>query len=136
MSKTGNLFLGILFFIVLLACNQPKANKDSRLALVEEGEKLFQSSICFQCHSLKGQKMYGPALNSLLNKSVNVIRNGDTLSVIADRKYLLRSIKNPDFEKVLGFEKSTMPAPTLSEKQLNAVLEYLIVINEQEVNQQ
>ena len=74
--------------------------------------------------------MYGPALNNILNTSIRVIREGKEVSLTVDREYIHRSIRNPEYEKLLDFKKQKMPITELSEDQINQLTDYLISINE------
>jgi mono/diheme cytochrome c family protein len=98
----------------------------------QKGSELFAAFNCATCHSLSGQTtLYGPPLNNIINKEIIVIRNGISISVLADRKYLLRSIKDPDFEKVKEYSSRTMPLPDMEEEDMKQIVDYLIYINQQ-----
>lgn len=75
--------------------------------------------------------MYGPSLNDIFGKEVTVIRQGDSSRVIIDKKYLNRSIIDPDFEKLKGFENRTMPVPDISKKEVKILVDYLIAFPEE-----
>ena len=86
------------------------------------------------CHSFEGKDLYGPALNSILDTKVKVVRNNKEQYVIIDRKYIFRAIKNPEFEKLKGFEKRKMPVPDLNKAEMQAITDYIIFLNEIENN--
>lgn len=96
----------------------------------EAGKDLFQKYVCFTCHSLNGGEMYGPTLQGLYMKKLVVVREGLEKHVIADRKYLKRSILDPDFEKVKEYQTRTMPKPEISKKEVDILVEYIIRLDE------
>lgn len=75
--------------------------------------------------------MYGPALNEIYGKEVLVIRQGDSSKVVIDRKYLKRSIIDPDFEKLKGYENRSMPVPDISKKEVKILVDYLMELPEE-----
>lgn len=122
-----------LFFIVLSIfsrCNPSNSGKLTTKENVEKGDELFHSVGCTLCHSLSGETMYGPALNNILNTSIQVFREGKEVSLTVDREYIHRSIQDPEYEKLLNFNKQKMPKTELSEDQINQLTDYLISINE------
>jgi len=82
------------------------------------------------CHSVTGESMYGPSLNGILHTSIQVIREGSEQTLIIDREYILRSIKNPDYEKLINFRNKKMPKTELSSEEIEFITDYLISINE------
>lgn len=76
--------------------------------------------------------MYGPPLNAILHSNIFVIRNGVKQSIKVNRDYFLRSIKNPEYEKVIDFQDRKMPKPQLSNKDIDCIVDYLILLNERE----
>lgn len=118
----------LLFFST---CSSP--DKQNLLSeKVNTGKVLFEASNCTQCHSLSGKDMYGPALNNILQTQIKVLRDGKEDTVLIDRDYLYRSIEKPDFEKHIDFRTRKMPQPTLTFKEIDAITEYLIFINEKD----
>jgi len=97
---------------------------------ISKGEKLFSDVGCIACHSVTGEKKYGPSLNNIVDKEVNVIREEKTRSILIDRRYILRSVRDPDYEKVDSFRKQTMPVPTISEEDIKHIVDYLMYIND------
>ncbi len=73
--------------------------------------------------------MYGPPLNSIFGKKVLVIRNETLDSVIVDRGYITRSLKDPGFEKVASFRKGKMPVLNLSQEDIDYLVDYIIYLN-------
>lgn len=99
---------------------------------IQKGQEVFDKYICASCHSMNGNEMYGPALNTIYKKEITVLRDGQEVKVTVDRKYLERSIMDPDYEKVLGFEERTMPQPSIPKQDLKALLEYIVAYNEKD----
>lgn len=118
---------GILLLIALVyscgggAAKKPNQNKD-----LLTGPELFNKYVCFTCHSLDGSEMYGPSLQGIYNKEVTVTREGKEIQVVIDRKYLKRSILDPEFEKVKDFQSRTMPQPEISKEEVNILIDYII----------
>lgn len=117
-----------LFIITITAGCQP-SQKQIELNL-KKGEALFTKYGCFSCHSLKGEKLYGPSLNNILGKEIVVIRQGKTATVKVDRNYLKKSILNPEYEKVKDFAKRKMPVPAISDNtDVDLLINYIENIN-------
>lgn len=119
----------MLFTLLFVACTQIGKQKKSLEEKIKEGESLFQSATCYQCHSLSGENLYGPALDSVLNTSIPVIRKQKRQHVLVDSVYIRRSIIDPEYEKAEGFESRKMPVPTLTDEQIDALVDYLLFIN-------
>lgn len=129
MSRQLIIFLLFLLAIIFVACSQSGKNEKSIEERIKEGESLFQSATCYQCHSMEGKVLYGPALDSILNTSVQVIRNKEKQTVLIDSVYIRRSITDPEHEKTFGFETRKMPVPTLKDEQIDALVDYLLFMN-------
>lgn len=114
----------------LLGCDSPKSGKINPNENANKGKLLFNSVGCALCHSVTGETRYGPTLNGILNTSIQVIREGSEQTLIIDREYILRSIQDPDYEKLLNFKSSKMPKTELSSKEIELITDYLISINE------
>lgn len=119
-----------ILFLFLVACGQ-SVKKDTEIQNEErDGATLFAYYICNSCHSLDGREMYGPTLKEIYNKELEVTQQGQAKTIIADRKYLIRAITDPDYEKVKGFENMTMPVPDISKKDVDILVDYLIALDE------
>jgi len=90
---------------------------------------LFRNVGCTTCHSVSGEVRYGPPLNTVYNSVVEVIHDGKKRSVKATREYIHQSIQNPDFDKVDGFQNRKMTKPTLSEEDIDYIIDYLESLN-------
>lgn len=107
----------------------------ARSELLRTGDRLFHQNACITCHSLKGKEVYGPPLDGLFMKEVEVVRQGETIKLTADRSYLKRAIAEPRFEEVKGYESKDMPEVHISEEEIDLLVEYLIAISDTSENQ-
>ena len=73
--------------------------------------------------------MYGPSLHAILNSNVGVIRNNNEDTLTIDKDYIIRSIKQPDFEKLVDFKNKKMPITTLSDQDIEYIAEYIVFMN-------
>jgi cytochrome c oxidase subunit 2 len=124
-------YLPFIILLSLPACRNNNATPAgiSRTPNADRGEKLFMETGCITCHSLNGVSMYGPPLNSIIGMDVEVTRNGKTFTVTVDREYLLRSLKEPGFEKVSSFRKKKMPVINLPDEDIQCLVDYIEKIN-------
>jgi len=131
MSGSFRIFcLAFVAASALFGCNSPKSDKTNPKENANKGKVLFNSVGCTTCHSVTGETKYGPSLNGILNTSIQVIRDGSEHTLIIDRQYILRSIQNPDYEKLINFRNSKMPKTELSSEEIELITDYLTSINE------
>lgn len=109
-----------------------QATDPSMADKLNKGAELFSKYGCFICHSLDGTVMYGPPLNDLYLNEVSVLRKGKLRTLVAKRKYLKKSITDPDYEKVLNYENRIMPEPSIPKEDLESLIDYLIALDEEE----
>ena len=102
----------------------------NRSELLRTGDRLFHQNACITCHSLDGKEVYGPPLDGLYMKEVEVIRNGETIKLTADRSYLKRAIADPRYEEVKGYESKDMPEVHISDEDIDLLVEYLMIISD------
>lgn len=102
----------------------------NRRELIRTGDRLFHQYACITCHALDGKEVYGPPLDGLYMKEVEVIRDGEIMTMIADRTYLKRAIAEPRFEEVKGYESKDMPEVHISEEEIDLLVDYLIAISD------
>ena len=88
------------------------------------GLALLEKHLCTGCHSLDGSPRLGPSLKGVFNRQVTVEKDGQEITLTSDRDYLLRSIREPKTEIVLGFS-AIMPAVELSDDEVNAIIDIL-----------
>jgi len=123
------IFLSLFIIITLSGCHsQVKENKVHQ-ENPQKGAVLFHNTGCIMCHSINDEKFYGPTLNSVLNTRILVIANGKQDSVTIDRQYIVRSIKDPEFEKDIRFQHRKMPKPDLSDDDIESITDFIMMIN-------
>jgi cytochrome c oxidase subunit 2 len=89
------------------------------------GHELLEKHGCLGCHSIDGTTKLGPSLKGLWGTRVNVLTNGQPRTVIVDEAYLLRSIREPNADLVVGFPP-VMPAFSgLADKDVSAMVEHI-----------
>jgi cytochrome c2 len=125
-EKAIGLFLLILVFA---SCGNKSNSSLVNAENAKRGEKIFNYSGCLKCHSVKGESTYGPSLSLPIGSDVNVIRNGTEMTVKIDREYIVRSMKDPGFEKVIEFRNKKMAIVHLSDDDIDYITDYLIYIN-------
>ena len=119
-----------LSFFLLPACTKHPGSKTGKESSTASGPELLDKYACMTCHSLDGKEMYGPTFRGLHGKDVKVLRRGVVLSLEVDRKYLKRSITDPAYEKVEGFENRIMPVPDISKEDVKLLVDYLIALDD------
>ena len=121
--------ISIILIIIVFTCCSHTAPKVVNQENARIGEKLFNTVGCLMCHSVSGETRYGPPLKFSLDREVVVIRSGSMVTLKPDRQYIIRSLKQPDFEKVDGFQSKKMPSINLSEDDIEYLADYLFYIN-------
>ena len=96
---------------------------------VSKGRRLFAAVGCANCHSMTGEKLYGPPLNNIIDSTIKVFRNDTEMALIVDRVYIRKSITEPDFEKPLDFRNSMMPKPDLTAEEIDCLVDFIIASN-------
>ncbi len=126
----------ILFCIVLLlACGDSKSKKPGPGEIQKKGAKLFAKYGCAVCHSLEGKIIYGPPLNGIYMKEVKVVRQGGEHTILADREYLIKAIREPRFEKALEYNNKEMPFTNFSDEETEILVDYLISFSEKNTSE-
>lgn len=88
------------------------------------GLALLGKYVCTGCHSLDGSSRIGPSLKGVFNRQVTVKKDGQEITLISNRNYLLRSIREPKAEIVLGFQ-AVMPTIELSDEEVDIIIDIL-----------
>jgi len=120
---------GFIVLLVFTCCQGTAKESIVHKENPEKGAVLFSNTGCTMCHSLKGENLYGPSLDSVLNTRISVINNGKADSVTIDRQYIVRSIKDPEFEKDVRFQYRKMPVPNLSDDDIESLADFIMMIN-------
>jgi len=99
---------------------------DEGMPLAELGAKMYQKNACVSCHSIDGSAVIGPTFKGLFGRSEQLTGGG---TVVVDEQYLRESILEPQAKIVQGYQP-VMPTykGTLTERQLNGVIEYIKTI--------
>lgn len=118
--------LGILL-VIFDSCN-PK-DKVITKEMADKGKLLFNTVGCTKCHSMTGENLYGPPLIFTIGQEITVIRNGSMKNAEIDRKYIIRSMKDPDYEKLIGYQQKKMTNIDLSPDAIESLADYLIFFN-------
>lgn len=85
------------------------------------GEKIYRAN-CASCHSADGAPGTGPSWQGLWGKDENIA--GGTKAKV-DHEYIRESIMVPGAKIVEGFQGRNMPAFSLTDDQVDAVIEYM-----------
>jgi cytochrome c oxidase subunit 2 len=121
MTSTRRLALALICTAILPAC---AANSTADMALppaAAEGREIARSNGCAACHGRNGGGGVGPTFIGLFGSEVS-IQGGET--VIADRDYLIESIREPSAKLVEGFNLP-MPTNQLDDDEIDAVIAYI-----------
>lgn len=129
----GNKICVILFF--LIGCSNSPGKRPDTEPVLKKGPELFARYGCAVCHSLEGEVIYGPPLNGIYMKKVKVLRNGKEFELVADKEYLLKSVTDPRYEKVLEYKNKEMPITNFSKEEAEIIVEYLIGLENKEMQQ-
>jgi cytochrome c oxidase subunit 2 len=89
------------------------------------GEKLYKENACMTCHTVDGSKGTGPTWKGMWGNPValNADLSGGVGTATVDDNYVRESILKPNAKVVAGFNP-VMPPYTLSDKQIDAIIEY------------
>ncbi|UCD99333.1 MAG: cytochrome c oxidase subunit II [Chloroflexota bacterium] len=91
---------------------------------VERGAVFAQQYGCLACHSIDGSELVGPTWLGVVGSTVML---EDGTSVVADRDYLYKSIREPGAQIVAGYQ-NPMPASVameMSDEQIDDVIAYI-----------
>lgn len=89
----------------------------------KSGKRIFAAMACATCHSLDGSKGHGPSLLALHGSPRKITDVADP--VIADDRYILESIRQPNAKVVEGYPKNYMPPYQLKKGEYQALLLYI-----------
>jgi cytochrome c oxidase subunit II len=90
------------------------------------GKQLYRQNACITCHSVDGSKGTGPTWKGMFGHPVelNATLSGGIGNTTADENYVRESILKPQAKVVMGFNP-VMPPYTLTDKQIDAIIEYM-----------
>lgn len=104
------------------------APADTTKKALPVGLQVLQRNGCFSCHSSDGSKIVGPTFKALYGSTKKVeFATGDKGSVTVDDAYIKRSIYDPNFEIVEGYNKGMMVSykERINEEELKEIIKYL-----------
>ena len=85
-----------------------------------QGQQLAVQRSCVGCHGRDGEGGVGPAWVGLYGSTVTL---DDGSTVVADRAYLLESIRDPRAKQVAGYGK--MPVDSIGDADIAAIVAYI-----------
>ena len=94
---------------------------------MHEGRKLLSDKGCLGCHTVDGTAKVGPTLKGVFDHKVTVLENGKQKQIVADEAYLKKSILQPGFDVVKGYQP-VMPTLPLTKGELKTIIDYLKTI--------
>jgi cytochrome c oxidase subunit 2 len=97
-----------------------------------EGLAIMKDQGCNACHSSDGSKIIGPTYLGLWGKTHVVVRGGQDVTINVDSAYIKKSIYDPGYEVVKGYQKGLMQSyeKSISEKDIAKIIEYLKTLEE------
>lgn len=108
--------------LALGACGSPSSTTSTDLSpSAAEGLTLSKGNGCAGCHGSSFGGGIGPTWKGL-SGSQRSLSTGE--SVVADRAYLIESIKNPAAKRVAGFS-TAMPKSNLSDAEIEKIVDYI-----------
>ena len=114
--KKFSLFLLILGVLgAATACGSPGPSP-------EAGQNLAVLKGCSACHAVDDTTKIAPPWRGLYGSRIEL---DDGSLVTADDAYLIESIKEPNAKIVKGFTKGAMPAISLTDEEINALVVYI-----------
>ncbi len=105
-------------------CKDPKAPCPADMK-AKWGETLFAKNACPTCHSRDGSKSPGPTFKGVYGRKEQM-STGDMMDV--EDNYIKESVRKPQAKVVMGYTNVVMPAFTLSDREIEALIEYLKTI--------
>ncbi len=87
---------------------------------------------CNACHTADGTKLVGPSYKNIMGRTRTVIRDKEEIEVVADEDYIRRSIYEPNYEIVKGYEKGLMLSykDQVTEEEFQLLLDYFKYLSE------
>lgn len=97
--------------------SEEKSDPDSKIDV----NVILQQKACLGCHSVDGSPMVGPSFKGIMGR---VEEMDDGTKVTITESHIRESIKKPGALVVKGFA-NVMPILEMSDKEMNAIVEYL-----------
>lgn len=89
------------------------------------GPMLYKIKGCVACHSTDGSRLVGPSFKGIYGKIITVVSAGNERQVEVDEEYLRRSVRQPDVDKVQGFESVPMPPQNVTDEELEELIAWI-----------
>lgn len=89
------------------------------------GPMLYRTKGCVACHSTDGTRLVGPSFKGIYGKTITVVTDGKERQVEVDEEYLRRSVRQPDADKVQGFESVPMPPQNVTDEELEELIAWI-----------
>lgn len=89
------------------------------------GEKLAGQNGCLGCHSVDGTRRVGPSFKGFIGSERTVLKEGQTVKILADSDYLIRAIREPGIEVTDGYPAAMPPYPGMSDEAIKAIEAWL-----------
>ena len=86
------------------------------------GRRLAESEGCLGCHTTDGSTLVGPTWQDLWGSEVT-LNSGET--VMVDRDYIARSVREPNAFAREGFQTGVMPTFDLSDQQIDQLAAFV-----------
>lgn len=94
-------------------------------AAVDAGREVAEVQGCLSCHSSDGSEVAGPTFKGLFGSMVTAIRDGQEVTIKADRNYLMNAIVKPETEISKGYQPIMPAYESLSPEELDMLLNWL-----------
>jgi cytochrome c oxidase subunit II len=94
---------------------------DSTATPAERGKAIAIRKGCTSCHGARSIRGFGPTWNGVAGSTVKL---DDGSTVVADRAYLVESIRSPAAKRAAGYSIA-MPAVALSDDEIMALVAHI-----------
>ncbi len=100
------------------------------LADEHPGFTLLKKNACNSCHTFDGTRLVGPSFKGIVGRSETVIVDGETKEIIADREYIIHSMKKPNDAIVESYQPNLMISyeNIITDEEMNLIVDYLETI--------
>jgi len=97
---------------------------------LDEGLAIMRKNACTGCHSMDGTKLVGPSFQGIAGKTETVLIEGTPTRIVVDSAYLHRSITEPDFELVEGYNRGLMKSynGVIPEDDIQKIVRFLMTL--------
>ena len=119
----------VLHDLALPASGSTQCRKKNYETILNQGAASYSKDGCMVYHSLMRKVSYCPPLNDIFMKVITVLHDDTMLSVVADREYLRKTIKEPRYEKTLDYQRKDMPLTFLSDDEIEMLIDDRVEIN-------